>query len=252
MPPPATASGTRTTRATTPGATPKAKDDQTKATDMAVKDVATAIEYLVNGDLKCEDDELSFEYLSIIAMQLSQQPKLSAKKASEAFKALSYLILELHRKGTVEAVTDAIAKAISLATKRVKEEMEEATELIASAAATSNNTAEELREDKSLRHTQSIQRTGSKPPLISASLSGIGHRTPSLLIRLSRKSKLPSPVKMGTKSQSTIHCNITVFIPLTHPSRILTAVGRRPSGSRRAKIPVLPTMSRCSRSTFTY
>jgi ElaB/YqjD/DUF883 family membrane-anchored ribosome-binding protein len=147
MSPLALASGTRATRATTPGATPKARDDQSRATDTAVKDVATAIEYLTVGELKSEDDDLTFEYLSIIAMQLSQQSKLSAKKASEAFKALSYLILELHRNGTIEAVTDAIAKAISLATKRVREEMEEATEMMASAAATSNNTAEELREE---------------------------------------------------------------------------------------------------------
>ena len=127
----------------------KSKDEKVQTTETTVKDVATATEYLIDGDLKSEDDELSLEFLSIIAMQLLQQPKLMTKKVSEAFKALSYLILDLHRKRTVEVITDVIANAISLpvATKRVRDELEEATELLSAAAVTSNNTVEELREE---------------------------------------------------------------------------------------------------------
>lgn len=132
-------------RAGTPGATAKAKDEPAK--DTVVVDVVTATEYLVNSDFKSEDDELTFEFLSVIAMQFSQQPKLSAKKASEAFKALSYLILELHHNDTTGAITDAVARAVSQATNRVRAEMEEATELMSATAITSNNTAEEMREE---------------------------------------------------------------------------------------------------------
>ena len=100
-------------------------------TDTLVKDADTAMEYLIDRDFKSEDDELSFEFLSIIAMQLSQQSRLSTRQASDGFKALSYLIDDLHRKRTVEVITDVIAKAVSLATKRVRDELEAATEQLA-------------------------------------------------------------------------------------------------------------------------
>ena len=146
---PTTGGSSRATRTTAPGAiaTTKSKDDKVQTTEITVKDVATATEYLIDGDLKSEDDDLSFEFLSAIAMQLSQQPKLSTKKASEAFKALAYLIRDLHEKRTVAVITDVIANAISLATKRVRAELEEATEMLSAAAVKSNNTVEELREE---------------------------------------------------------------------------------------------------------
>ena len=117
------------------------------AADTFVKDADTAMEYLIDGDFKSEDDELSFEFLSVIAMQLSQQSRLSTKQASDGFKALSYLIDDLHRKRTVEVITDVIAKAVSLATKRVRDELEAATEQLEAAVVTSTNTVEELKED---------------------------------------------------------------------------------------------------------
>lgn len=135
----------RATRANATGLLPKAKEPN--IADTVVKDVDTALEYLTDGNFKCEDDELTLDFLSIIAMQLSQQSKLSQKQASEGFKALSYLIFDLHQKRTVEAITDVIAKAVSLATKRVRDELESATEQLAAAAVTTSNTAEELREE---------------------------------------------------------------------------------------------------------
>ena len=125
----------------------KAKDDHVKAADISVRDVATATEYLIDGDLKSEDDEITLEFLSVVAMQLSQLPKLSTKKASEAFRALSYLTFDLFQRRTDEVVTDAIAKAISLATERVRGELDDATDLLASAVVTSNNAVKELREE---------------------------------------------------------------------------------------------------------
>jgi hypothetical protein len=114
--------------------------------DPLVTDVDTAMEYLIVGELKSEDDELSFEFLSVIAMQLSQQSRFS-QPASDAFRALSYLIHDLQQKRTVGEIADAVAKAVSAATKRVRDELEEATELVSAAAVTSTNTAEELREE---------------------------------------------------------------------------------------------------------
>ena len=65
------------------------------------------IKFLIEKDFKCEDDELSLELLSVIAMQLLQQPR-STKLASEAFKALSYLILDLHQKNVTASITDSM------------------------------------------------------------------------------------------------------------------------------------------------
>lgn len=148
MSPPTSGGSLRPTRANATGLIPKGKEEQAKTTaDTSVKDVATATEYLIDGDYKSEDDELTLDFLSIIAMQLSQQTKLSAKQASEGFRALSYLIFDLHQKRTVEVITDVIAKAISVATKRVRDELDVATEQLASAVVTSTNTVGELREE---------------------------------------------------------------------------------------------------------
>ena len=100
--------------------------------DPLVTDVNTALEYLIVGELKSEDDELSFEFLSIIAMQLSQQSRFS-QPASDAFRAFSYLIHDLQQKCTVGEIMDTITKAVSAATKRVQNELEEATELVSAA-----------------------------------------------------------------------------------------------------------------------
>jgi hypothetical protein len=157
------------------GLIPKATEDQAKAAlDTAVKDVESATEYLIKGDLKSEDDELSFEFLSIIAMQLSQQPKITSKSASEAFKALSYLIFDLHQKRTTEAITDVIAKAVSLATKRVRDELEAATEQLVAATVSSTNTVEELREE--CRSVVSELREAVEEAATSLENAGANHR----------------------------------------------------------------------------
>ena len=149
MTPPHLAGVTHATRASTiAGASFKTKDGQPKPMpETAVTDPQSATEYLINGDFKSEDDELTWDFLSAIAMQLSQRPKLSAFQASEAFKALAYLILDLHRKRTVEAIADVVAKAVSLATKRVREELEEATEQLTLAVTTTTNTALDTKKD---------------------------------------------------------------------------------------------------------
>ena len=122
------------------------KEERKESPEPHIKDVESAMEYLITGELKTEDEELSFESLSVIAMQLSQQSRFT-QHASDAFKALSYLIHDLLQKRTVGEITDVIAKAVSAATKRVRNELEETAELLSSVAATSNNTAEELCEE---------------------------------------------------------------------------------------------------------
>ena len=77
------------------------------------KDPTTAANFLIDKDLKCEDDELMLELLSIIAMQLLQQLR-STKLALEAFKALSYLILDLHQKNVTASITDSIVEILGL------------------------------------------------------------------------------------------------------------------------------------------
>ena len=141
-----TGGGTCAASAAKAAATNKAKEELDKVVVSSITDVDTAMEYLIAGDLKTEDEELTLEYLSVIAMQLSQQIRFT-KQASDAFKAFSYLIFDLQQKRTVGEITDVIAKAGSTATKRVRNELEETTELIAALAITTTNTAEELREE---------------------------------------------------------------------------------------------------------
>ena len=101
----------------------KAEEENKKQTESTVKDPISAANFLMDSDLKSEDNELTFEQLSIIAMQLLQQAR-PPKQVSEAFKALSYLILDLHWKNTIESITDTVAKAISTVTKRVHDELD--------------------------------------------------------------------------------------------------------------------------------
>ena len=66
---------------------------------------------------------------------------------SEVFKALSYLIYDLHQKHIVNNITDNIAKAINTATKRIWDELVEATEQLVLAAAESKETGAQLKTD---------------------------------------------------------------------------------------------------------
>ena len=129
MPSPKDGNGTHSTRATTNMALTQTKleDVVKKPSDTTVTDPISAINFLIDKDFKCEDDKLTMELLSVIAMQLSQQLR-STKLASEAFKAMSYLILDLHQKHIVASITDNITRAISMATKRVRDELAEATD----------------------------------------------------------------------------------------------------------------------------
>ena len=148
MPPLIPGGNTCTTRANATGPTPKTKEEQALTSlDTAIIDAETAMEYLIDTDFKSEDDELTFKFLSILAMQISQQVKLLTKQVSEGLRALSYLIFDLHQKRTVMAIMDIIAKAVSMATKRVHNELEVVTEQLAAAAVTSTNTVEELHEE---------------------------------------------------------------------------------------------------------
>jgi hypothetical protein len=76
-------------------------------------------------------------------MQLSQQARFSGH-ASDALKALAYLILDLQRKHTVNEITNVVAKAISLATKRMWKELEDVVGNITAETVSSTNAAEGL------------------------------------------------------------------------------------------------------------
>ena len=97
----------------------------------------------MDKDLKCKDNELTLELLSVIAMQLSQQLR-STKLASEAFKAMLYLILNLHQKNIEASITDNIVRAISMATKRVWDKLAEATDQLVLVAAESAEAGDQL------------------------------------------------------------------------------------------------------------
>ena len=149
MTPPHLAGVTHATRASTiAGTSLRTKEGQPKPmSETAVTDTHSAMEYLINGDLKSEDDELTWDFLSAIAMQLSQCSKILVFQTSEAFKVLSYVILDLHKRRTVEAITDVIAKAVSLATKRVREELDEATEQLTLVVISTTNTVLDTKKD---------------------------------------------------------------------------------------------------------
>ena len=73
----------------------KMEDENRKNDDLGVKDSASEIMFLLDSDFKSKDNVVNFKLLSAVVMQLSQQNR-SPKLASEAFKALSYLILDIH------------------------------------------------------------------------------------------------------------------------------------------------------------
>ena len=85
MPTPITGGRIHNTRASTALALTKAKieEEYKKQTDNYVRDVETATNFLIDGEFKNEDDDMSLELLSIIAMQLLQQQR-NSKMAMEA------------------------------------------------------------------------------------------------------------------------------------------------------------------------
>ena len=145
MPSPKDGNRTRSTRATTNATLTQTKpeDIAKKLSESTVKDPISAINFLTDKDLKCKDDELTLELLSMIAMQLSQQLR-STKLAPEAFKAMLYLILNLHQKNVKASITDNIARAISMAMKRVQDKLAEATDQLVLVAAESAEAGDQL------------------------------------------------------------------------------------------------------------
>ena len=121
----------------------KIEDEAKKHMESSVKDPASAIDFLVDGNLKSKDEDMSFELLSAIAMQLSQQSR-SPKVASDAFKALAYVILDLHQKHIMADITDTISKAVSTATKRIQDELVEATDELVLVATKSTEAGRQL------------------------------------------------------------------------------------------------------------
>ena len=121
---PNSAGGVTRASATAKAAVVTATTKPREETTPSVTDVNTAMEFLITGDLKAEDDEMSFEFLSVIAMQLAQQSRFS-KHASDALRALSFLIHDLEKRCTVSEITDVVAKAVRIATKRVRNELKE-------------------------------------------------------------------------------------------------------------------------------
>ena len=100
----------------------------------------------MDGEFKSDDEDMTFELLAAILMQLSQQTR-EPKMASEAFKAISYLIFDIHRKNTVIAITDSIAQAVSTATKRVQDKLMEATDQLILAVAKVTKVGDTLKTD---------------------------------------------------------------------------------------------------------
>ena len=121
----------------------KAEEESKKQSDTSVRDPESATNFLLAGEFKCEDDEMTLELLSIIAMQLLQQHR-TPKMALEAFKAISYLIFDLQQNQVIADTTDIIAKSVSVAMKRIHDELVEATKNLVSAMAESNKAGELL------------------------------------------------------------------------------------------------------------
>ena len=148
MPSPTTIGGSRITRVSTMAALTKTKmeGEPKKQEDPGVKDTLTAINFLMEGDFKSEDNEMSFKLLGVIEMQLSQQLR-NLKMVSEAFKALSYLIFDIHQKNTVVSITDSIEKSVSTATKRIQDELAEATDQLVLATTKSTEAGKNLKSE---------------------------------------------------------------------------------------------------------
>ena len=114
----------------------KMEDENKKLVDTMVKDSTSAVTFLIDGEFKSKDDEMSFKLLSVIAMQLLQQVR-NPKLVLEAFKALLYLILDTHQKMVMDSITDSVAKAISTATKRIRDKLDITMDQLVQAAANS-------------------------------------------------------------------------------------------------------------------
>ncbi|KAF8800093.1 hypothetical protein BYT27DRAFT_7263233 [Phlegmacium glaucopus] len=135
-------SNIRVTRA----GTTKSRADPTKNTDMEVTDAHTAKLFLINGDFKHEDTEMSMEVLSMTAMQLSRQTK-TLKHATEALKALAFLITDIHLQNTTEIILEMVAKSVNVVTKRIRTEITDMVEQLSEVTGVMNTTIEELREE---------------------------------------------------------------------------------------------------------
>ena len=70
------------------GAKGKTEGKSRSQLEPGVKDLTSALSFLTHGDLKSEDDEMSFELLSAIAMQLSQQNKSLAWVQKQQLRGL--------------------------------------------------------------------------------------------------------------------------------------------------------------------
>jgi hypothetical protein len=126
--------------------TPKTQDEITKMLGMEVKDVETARAYLMHGAYVVEGAETSMDMLSTVALQLSQMQKLP-KPATEAFRALAFLIDDAHQKQFVGARTDLVEKSLDTILGHAKSTMEEASDNLLSAAISATNTMDEFREE---------------------------------------------------------------------------------------------------------
>ncbi|KAF8799165.1 hypothetical protein BYT27DRAFT_7264182 [Phlegmacium glaucopus] len=88
-------------------------EDTPKTDNLAVTDVHSAKLFLSSREFKREETVLSMENMSMIAMQLSQQSNIP-HHATEAFKALSFLIIDIHQHNNTETITEMIAKSVAV------------------------------------------------------------------------------------------------------------------------------------------
>ncbi|KAF8808457.1 hypothetical protein BYT27DRAFT_7255567 [Phlegmacium glaucopus] len=124
----------------------KHREDAPKNNNLAVTDVYSAKLFLSSGEFKCKETVLSMENLSTIAMQLSQQSNIP-HHTTEAFKALSFLIIDIHQHNNAETIMEMIAKSVAIVTKRVCTEIKDATDQLTTTTITINTTVDELREE---------------------------------------------------------------------------------------------------------
>lgn len=146
MPTPMNGGATHYTRVAMASALTKTKTEEEfrKQAETLVNDPTTAIKFLVDRDFKTEDNKMTFEFLGAIVMQISQQTRVS-KYASEVFKAIAYLIINIQQKNMEAGVTDTIAKAVSEATKRVQNELLEATDQLVVVVAKTTKATQNLK-----------------------------------------------------------------------------------------------------------
>ncbi|KAF8815849.1 hypothetical protein BYT27DRAFT_7212689 [Phlegmacium glaucopus] len=121
-------------------------EDVPKTNILAVTDVYSAKLFLSSGEFKRKETVLSMENLSMIAMQLLQQSNIP-HHATEAFKALSFLIINIHQHNNAETIMEMIAKSVAIVTKRLHTEIEDATDQLTTTTITINTTVDELQEE---------------------------------------------------------------------------------------------------------